>query len=144
MPKHYEGHEFEALKMRYEDQVELLRNLTQFDFRLFVAFFTLQLALGSWLAAHSVPAPMVQWGLAVIDTVLAALSIKLLHNQRCRRKEVQETVKNVTTALGFNEPGVYLEGQTLNPPYERRLWFNWYVIGVITATAGLFIILFRP
>lgn len=144
MAKHFEGHEFDALKLRYEDQVELLRYLTQFDFRIFTAFFAVQLAMGGWLAAHPAPTQAVQCGLATIDVVLAALSVKLLHNQHCRRQEVQATIKNINTALGFNEIGIYLEGQALNPTYERRLWFKWYALGVVVATTGLLVILFRP
>lgn len=144
MTRHFVGHEFDALKLRYEDQVELLRYLTQFDFRIFTAFFAVQLALGGWLAAHSAPTQAVQCGLATIDVVLAALSVKLLHNQQCRRKEVQATIKNINAAFGFNEIGVYLEGQALNPDYERRAWFKWYALGVVVATIGLLIILFQP
>jgi len=144
MTKAYEGHEFEALKMRYEDQVTLLRSLTQFDFKIFVAFFTLQLVMGSWLSANPVSSCAVRIGLAVIDVVLAALSVKLLHNQHCRRQEVADTIKNINTALGFDEPGVYLPSSPLNPRYKRRYWFKWYLVGVVVSTAGLFVILFRP
>lgn len=142
MPKHYEGHEFEALKLRYEDQVDLLRTLTQLDFRIFISFFTLQLALGGWLASHPPSTAAVRWGLAAITVVLAGLSIKLLHNQHCRRQEVAGTIANANVALGFTEPGVYLEGQTLNPTYTRRYWFKWYVVGVVISTLGLYLILF--
>lgn len=144
MTKVYEGHEFEALKMRYEDQVNLLRSLTQFDFKIFVAFFTLQLAMGSWLSANPVSSCAVRVALAAIDVVLAALSVKLLHNQHCRRQEVVDTIKNINTALGFDDPGVYLPSGPLNPPYKRRYWFNWYFVGVVIATTGLLVVLFRP
>ena len=144
MTKAYEGHEFDALKLRYEDQVGLLRSLTQFDFKIFVAFFTLQLVMGGWLSANPISSCTVRVGLAVIDVVLAALSVKLLHNQHCRRQEVADTIKNINTALGFDEPGVYIPGSPLNPPYKRRYWFMWYWVGVVVSTAGLFVVLFRP
>ena len=142
--KVYEGHEFESLKMRYEDQVDLLRSLTQFDFKIFVTFFTLQLAMGGWFSANPVSSCTVRIALATIDIVLAALSVKLLHNQHCRRQEVADTIKNINKALGFDEPGVYLEGAALNPLYTRRYWYRWYCLGVVIATTGLLVVLFRP
>ena len=77
MTKAYEGHEFDALKLRYEDQVALLRSLTQFDFKIFVGFFTLQLLLASWLSANPISSCTVRIALAVIDAVLAALDASL-------------------------------------------------------------------
>lgn len=142
MTKAYEGHEFDALKLRYEDQVGLLRSLTQFDFKIFVGFFTLQLVLASWLSANPISSCTVRTSLAVIDAVLAALSVKLLHNQHCRRQEVAATIANINTALGFDEPGLYLPNGPLNSPYQRRYWFKWYAAGVVIATAGQLVILF--
>ena len=43
---------FEALKMRYEDHVELLRFMTTLDFKIFGGYMTLQLLVGSWLGEH--------------------------------------------------------------------------------------------
>ncbi|HYQ72056.1 MAG TPA: hypothetical protein VET88_09040 [Gammaproteobacteria bacterium] len=144
MAKTYEGHEFEALKMRYEDQVALLRYLTQFDFKIFVSFFTLQLFLGGWLSTNPVSSVPVQVALATINIVLAALSVKLLYNQHRRRQEVADTIKNINKALGFDEKDIYLHCKALNPPYSRRYWFRWYVVGVIVAVVGLLVVLFWP
>ena len=143
MPKHYVGREFDALKLRYEDQVQLLRTLTGIDHRLVTAFFTLQLALGAWLVSQSSIAPRLQWGLAVIDISVAAIFIKLLHNNHSRRQEVASTIANVNEALGFNEPDAYLEGRALNPAYERRYWFKWYVAAVAISTVGVVLALIR-
>lgn len=144
MTKAYEGHEFDALKLRYEDQVDLLRSLTQFDFKIFVGFFTLQLLLASWLSAKAIPSCTVRIALAVIDVVLAVLSVKLLHNQHCRRQEVAETIANINTALGFEEPGLYVPNVPLNPSYKRRYWFKWYAGGVAIVTAGVLVVLIKP
>lgn len=124
MVKRYEGKEFEALKMRYDDQVALLRFMTTFDFQIFGGFITLQAAVGSWLASHPIGSIWAQLGILVIDAVAVLLSLKLLHNQHLRRQEVQATIGNINDALGFNESGVYLEGRSLNPSYGRRLWFK--------------------
>lgn len=143
MTKHYIGHEFEALKLRYEDQVQLLRTLTEIDHRLVTALFTLQLALGAWLATQATVAPRLQWGLAVIDLAIAAIFVKLLFNNNRRRQEVAATIANVNAALGFLEPGVYLEGKALNPEYVRRYWFAWYVVAVFVSTVGVLLVLIR-
>lgn len=143
MPAHFVGHEFEALKLRYEDQVALLRSLTEIDHRIFTAFFALQLALGGWLATQAAVAERVQWGLASIDFTLAALSVKLLFNNHCRRQEVAATISNLNEALGFNAIGSYLLDRALNPEYKRRYWFKWYVVGVVAAYFGLMLVLMR-
>ena len=139
--KPYVGHEFEALKLRYEDQVGLLRALTEIDFKLFTSFFTLQLLLGSFLLTQSSAAAKHQASLAIVDAVLAILSVKLLYNNHRRRQEVGDTIGNLNAALGFTEPGVYLEGRPLNPPYQRRYWFKWYAVGVAVATCGVLMVL---
>ena len=143
MSKHYAGHEFEALKLRYDDQVHLLRSLTEIDHRLVTAFFTLQLALGAWLVAQSAIAPRIQWGLGAIDLAVAAIFLKLLYNNHCRRQEVADTIASVNEALGFSEPGAYLDGRPLNPKYERRLWFKWYVAAVVVSMVGVLLALIR-
>ncbi|MBX3659534.1 MAG: hypothetical protein KF740_13975 [Ramlibacter sp.] len=140
--KPYVGKEFEALKMRYDDQVALLRFMTTFDFQIFGGFLTLQLALGSWLAAHPISSVLVQLGVLLIDAVAALLSAKLLHNQHSRRQEVQATIRNINLALGFEEPGAYLESQSLNPAYTRRLWFKWYMVGIAASYVGMLLIVF--
>lgn len=140
--KAYEGKQFEALKMRYDDQVALLRFMTTFDFQIFGGFITLQLAPGGWLAAHPISSSPVQFGIVLIDIVAALLSAKLLHNQHSRRQEVQATIRNINLALGFDEPGVYLEGQALNPTYTRRLWFKWYLVGIGVSFLGIILIVF--
>jgi hypothetical protein len=143
MPAHYKGNEFEALKLRYDDQVALLRTLTEIDHRMVTAFFTLQLALGGWLASQEPLGAQLQWGIAVMDVAIALIFLKLLVNNHKRRQEVADTIKNVNDALGFNEKGAYLDGRTLNPEYTRRYWIKWYVASVVISTVGLFFVVFR-
>jgi|GEM_PF-1439504 len=138
----YKDNEFEALKLRYTDQVELLRSLTQFDFRIFTSFFTIQLVLSGWLSANPVPTLWMKAGFLLIDISLAFLSIKLLYNQHCRRQEVVNTIKNCNEALGYTRKGVYLADKVINAPTMRRYWFKWYVTGVIVATVGFSLLLF--
>lgn len=139
---YYKGNEFEALKLRYSDQVELLRSLGQFDFKIFTAFFTLQLVLGGWLAANPVQDASMRTGLLIIDMALAGISIKLLRNQHLRRQEVVATIMNLNEALGFSVAGAYLQGKTINPQYKRRFWFWWYAVAVAIGVVGFALVLF--
>jgi len=66
-----------------------------------------------------------------------------LYNNHLRRQEVADTIKNLNEALGFNEPGVYLEDKPLNPNYERRYWIRWYVYAVILSVLGVLLALIR-
>jgi hypothetical protein len=133
---------FEALKLRYEDQIQLLRFLTQVDWKIFVSIFTLQLGLGAWIAKNPIEKELMRHSIAAIDLALSTLSVKLLYNQHKRRQEVSDTIKNINEALGFNEPGAYLSDIALNPSYKRRYWFKWYTLGVIVATIGVMVILY--
>lgn len=142
MTQHFAGHEFEALKLRYEDQVALLRFLTEIDFKIFTAFFTLQLALGSFLATQDVISRNGAVGLACIDIALAGLSTKLLFNNHLRRQQVAATIDRLNDALGFKEPGIYLDGVALNPKYPRHHWFPWYALGVLASVVGILVALF--
>jgi hypothetical protein len=133
---------FEALKMRYEDQVKLLRFMTQLDAQVFGVYFTLQLALGSFLARPALPPHLgVKIGLATIDFTVALIAFIFLHNNFHRRKEIGAALKNVMTALGFYEPGVFLS-TPLNAPSKYRAWGPWYVVGVALAFAGVMLVLF--
>lgn len=143
MTSHYDGHHFDALKLRYEDQVHLLRTLTEIDHKLVTAFFTLQLALGAWLVSQATLALQLQWGIGLIDLAFTGVFIKLLYNNNCRRQEVAATIANINEALGFEKPGVYLEGKALNPSYVRRYWFRWYVVAALLSTAGVAVALVR-
>jgi hypothetical protein len=143
MPNHCAGNEFEALKLRYEDQVVLLRTLTEIDHRMVTAFFTLQLVLGGWLAAQEPLSSQLQWGIVAMDVAIAVIFLKLLFNNHRRRQEVADTIGNINEALGFNAKGAYLDGKTLNPPYKRRYWLKWYVASVVISTVGLFFVVFR-
>ena len=128
---------FQALLLRYQDQTELLRHLTGSDWKIFLSFFGLQIALGAWFAENELRGSVVLVGLSLIDITIAGLSVKLLWNQHKRRQEVADTIKNLNEALGFNELNAYLKGKALNPTYTRRYWFKWYATGVVVSCIGL-------
>lgn len=138
----YQGHEFEALKLRYEDQVALLRTLTTIDWQVFTSYITIQVVLGSWLIQHPIDNTLLRVGLAVIDLTLAGIAGWLLYNNYKRRIEVVGTVKNLNEALGFTKPNIYLQNKAINAPTVFRPWVYGYLVGVITGALGVGLIIF--
>ena len=133
---------FEALKLRYQDHVALLRWMTNLDFKIFGGYMTLQLAFASWLSQHPVLATWSRLGLFVIDFTLAFLAARLLYLSDKRRNEVVATLQNVNSALGYNTEGAFLSERALNPPTKRYRWPLWYVAGVFVGFAGAVFVLF--
>ena len=74
----YEGNEFEALKVRYEDQVKLLRFMTQIDLRIFSGYMTLQLALAAWLAANPPSGIFATIGILIVKVMVKLLLLRLV------------------------------------------------------------------
>jgi hypothetical protein len=141
MAKIYHGHEFEALRERFKDQVELSHRLMLIDLKVFTGFLTIQIVMGSWLALNRDKISS-EAGLFVIDVAIAVFAITLLYNQYQRRKEVIGTVKNCNEALGYEEPGVYLDGRALNAHTKPRYGFRWYAAGIIVSVIGIALVLF--
>lgn len=142
MAKHYVGHEFEALLARFENQTELLYRLTLLDLRIFTGYITLQVAMGGWFATHQAALGTLsaRVGILVLDLALFAVSVTFLRNNYLRRKEVAETVRNCSEALGYSKPGVY-SVNALNAPTVFRPWAGWYFIGAVAALVGLCLVL---
>jgi len=138
------GHEFEALKCRFENQVEQLHRMTLIDIRVFSGYITLQLGFGAWIATQGTVLASVtsRVGLMIIDSVLAAIAGKLIYNSYRRRKEVAGVVRNCCVALGFKTVGVYLDGATLDVPTRFYPWVRWYILGIVAALAGVALVLF--
>jgi len=133
---------FEALKIRFLDQVELLHRLTMIDLRIFSGFITLQLALGAWLTTQQNMLFTLKFGLGVIDFGLAFVAYALLRNNTLRRKEVVGTVVNCATALKYKEPGYYLDGEEpLDSKSKLRLWKGYYNFGILITLVGIYLIL---
>lgn len=140
----YKENEFEAVKLRFENQTELLYRMTMIDLRIFSGFITLQLALGAWLATKGLTLLCelgLKCGLFAIDTGLAFVAIALLRNSALRRREVAEIVKNCTEALGYKTPGAYLKERPLDVDLELRLWKNYYFFGIFLSMFGILLIL---
>jgi hypothetical protein len=144
MAEAFRGHEFDALKCRFENQTEQLHRMTLIDLRVFSGYITVQLALGAWLATNrdALAGVTAMFGLMVIDLVLAVVAAALLYNNYQRRKEVTGMVRNCTEALGFETDGIYLDGRKLNVPTSFRPWVGWYFAGIVAAFLGVALVVF--
>ncbi len=138
----YKEKEFEAVKLRFENQTEQLYRMTMIDLRIFSGFITLQLALGAWLAKNPEAFSWkVKPGLFVIDFGLVCVAAALLRNNALRRKEVAAVVGNCAKALGYKTPGAFLEADPLDVKMEMRLWKNYYYWGIAISLIGVFLVL---
>lgn len=137
----YLGREFEALRVRYEDQVELLRTLTKLDLQIFTGYLTLQAALGGWFATQPIGQWQTKFGILLVDFALTFIAAGLLYNNYRRRAEVVETIRNLCDAFGFTVEGVYLPGRAINPPTTFRPWWYWFLTGIGIALIGVTIII---
>ncbi len=137
----YQGHEFEALKLRYEDHVELLRTLTALDLQIFTGYITVQVVLGGWLTQYPVRDILLKIGLVLIDLTLSGVAGWLLYNNYKRRTEVVGTIKNLNDALGFTKPDIYLQGKAINAPTTFRPWVYGYLVGVVAGAVGVGLII---
>ena len=138
----YQGHEFEALKLRYEDQVTLLRTLTALDLQIFTGYITIQTVLGGWLTQYPVSSILLKIGLLFIDLTLSGVAGWLLYNDYKRRIEVVATIKNLNEALGYTKPNIYLQGKAINATTKFRPWVYGYIVGVVTGALGVSLIIF--
>lgn len=141
--RHYQGHEFEALKMRYEDQVELLRTMTKLDIQVFSGYVTIQLALAAWFGAHGLKSLPIKIGMFSLDLAFSGIAALFLWSHYQRRIEAIETVKHLVQALGFTEKDVYLKGSAINAPATKsRPFWQFFVGGIIVFTLGIGWIIF--
>ena len=137
-----EEQKFEALKLRYNDHVELLRSMTKLDVQIFIGYITLQLGLGAWLATNRPEDHFARFGTLLIDIVLAAIASKLLYNDYLRRKEVVSIIKNINETLGFDKSGIYLDDKPINVQTVTRPWWKWFLYGIISCVVGIVMVLF--
>lgn len=133
---------FDALKIRYDDHVELLRFITKLDVQIFSGYITIQLALGAWLASNRPCGITPKLGIMLIDITLALIAGKLLFNDYQRRKEVVDIIRNICEAFGYTKTGIYLKDKAINIETHRRPWFWWFLIGIILGVIGIAMVTF--
>jgi hypothetical protein len=143
MEDYLKDKKFEAVKYRHEDQAKLLQYMTTIEHQLFRGFLTVQLVFGGFLTQFKVEDISARIGLFIIDLALAFVCLKLLHKSYLRRKEVQATIKNCNTALGFDQPDIYLK-EPINATSVARPWFPNFFTGVVATMIGILLILFIP
>ena len=134
----YKGNEFEALKLAYQAQTELLRYQTQIDLRILAGYFTAQFVFGGWLAGHRPHSLSATIGLLIIDVTMAFIAAWLLYHNFRRRREVSATVHNINDALGFTISGAYLPGKSIQEqaPFRTFIWIYLALIFITTIGIG--------
>jgi hypothetical protein len=142
MEDYLKDKKFEAVKYRHEDQSKLLQYMTTIENQLFRGYLTIQLIFGGFLTQFKIEDFYSKLGLFIIDITLGIVCLKLLHKSLLRRKEVQATLMNCNSALGFDQPNIYLQDRAINVTYITRYWFPWFLTGVIATIFGIFLILF--
>ena len=65
-----ENQKLDILKMRFKDQVDLLRTMTKIDLQVFGGYITIQLLLAAWLGEHPPANLYSKCGIFLIDSVL--------------------------------------------------------------------------
>ena len=154
----WKGKEFEALSLRYNDHVELLRKLTDIDLKLFLSSLTVQLILGAWLFENQGDDLIMKIGMLIIDIGLMFISLRLLYLNYIRRFEAVLTLKNVINALGFTRVGAYIQEKSINPTPQQflpkylqtekilsqgfRPFWPYYKWGIIVSIIGLSFVIF--
>ncbi|NQV15078.1 hypothetical protein HQ531_06435 [bacterium] len=140
----YKGKEFEALKLRYEDQVEFLRSNSVFNFRVLSGFFAIQILIGGWILKYPAINMCYKIGLMIIDVAMGIISIIFLTNLFHRRKEAIDTVRNINEALGLTVKDAYLDCKPINAEIatSRWTWFISYIICILVSIIGFLVILF--
>jgi hypothetical protein len=140
----YEGNEFEVLKVRYAEQAAHIRDLNQYEMRLFGGFISIQLLLASWFAAHPISDSWSKVGILLVDSAMLLVCLQILTAVRGRRIEIRDTIININEAFGLYVSGIYLKGKSINPQPPAKRNFIWFNVGCWVAFAGVVITLFMP
>lgn len=135
---------FQAVIVRFQDHVEMLRGLTRIDLQLLFGYMTLEFAFGSWLVKNPLEDTATRIGLIGLNSTLFFMAIKLMYNNYRRRSEVVSSLKNVLDYLGFRSEGVYLKNKALDAESKYRPWWWWYVIGCFVTYLSTSYIIFIP
>jgi len=125
-----ENNKLEILKIRYQDQVELLRILTILDLKVIFGYFTVIAAITAWLITRAPSAFSGQIILSSIIGISTACVVYYLYSQKKRRDEAVETVVNLNEAFGLYKEGEFIDNKAINPPSNYRPLFPVYLIAI--------------
>lgn len=137
-----ENQKFEALKLRYTDQVEVLRHMKQNEFRLVFGFLTLQLILCAFVLKAENPIGITQVvAIGALDSFAGIALTVMFCDYKKRRTEVVDTIRSIMTVFEFYTEGAYAEKITINPPTPKMTdWSNWYrAIALLSLLATLIV-----
>ena len=95
---------FEALKVRYEEQAELLKFMKQNEFRLLFGYLTVQLVLSGWVTKSVInPGIISLIGITLVNLAIAISITVMLIDYKRRREEIITTIKTIMEVFGFYE-----------------------------------------
>ena|SRR5579884_1722337 len=115
--------QFDMLRLRYEDQAECLRDMLKLDIQVFIAFMTVQLLFGGWIADKAPGALWVRLALGAADFAVSWIAFAYFVNSSRRRDESTATIRNINEVLNFNVPGAYAENViAINPEPIKIAW----------------------
>ena len=112
------------LKLRYEDQVELLRYLSSLELKVIFGYFTVVAAINAWLITKAPAAFSGQVVLSFIIGISTVCIVFYLYTQKRRRDEAVKTILNINEAFGLYEIGKFIENKSINPPCKYRPLFS--------------------
>ena len=123
--------QLDILKIRYQDQVELLRFLTSLELKVIFGYFTVIAAIVAWIITK---APSTFDGQVVLSCIIGISTVCViyyLYSQKKRRDEAVATVVNLNEAFGLYEIGKFIEGKAINPPHKYKPLFPVYLLAIM-------------
>ena len=133
----YEDNRREILETRYKEQAAHIRDMNQYDLRVFGGFLTIQLVLASWIVAHPINSIYGTFSVLAIDSALLVVCLKFIAANRRRRDEIRTTILNINEAFGLYAKDIYLPGKAINPPAPPASRFIWFHVGCWVGFLGV-------
>ena len=132
----------ERLKVAFETQTRYLALFTTVDFKLFIGYITLQLALAGWMVNGVLGKEIIPIaGLLLVDTAIAIAAWALLWKNHTRRVQEIAKLNNICEAMGY-----YEENEFDNLPENSSLFgekgksrsaLGWYVFVIVLMWIGV-------
>ncbi len=136
--------DFEILKLRYTDQVELTRYMSSLELKVLFGYFASIGALVAWLTTK-VQDKVSSLGFLVAVVVIATSCVVLyLASMKRRRNEAVETIRNLNEALGYTEVGRFVDGKAINAKHPSHIVYSstFYVYIVSVVLVGMASVIF--
>ena len=141
--KNMDDKDLEILKLRYQDQVELLRFLTTLELKMIFGFFTVLGALCAWVLSKAPQQFDGKVHLCLIIAVSTICVIYYLYSQKRRRDEAVKTIVNLNTALGLYEVGRFIPDKAINPESGYKPLFKLYLVAIFFAAISAIVLIYN-